>query len=454
MGIHPLLREPWAITAEGMAVAVAIASRDEFLSGARLEALAAREGKPLANTRSVTVRDGVGIIPIQGTMFRHADLMSSISGGVSYATIRTDLQRALDDSSITAILLDVDSPGGEVNGCSELASAIRAACTLKPVAAYVGGLGCSAAYWIASAADNVSCSSTAQLGSIGIVASYTDTSKADATAGKKTVQIVSSQSPDKNVDPSTDDGARLVQEKLDSVASVFIGDVARHRGADPKTVARAYGRGGVLVGADAVAVGMADDVSNFEAALAAVSKRGAAAQQRKNLMGQEVEQLAAYAAFERDVMVALGAKDRGSALGAIAGLRLAQDEAVKAKAELESLKKATTEAEFKRLCAAATTEQRLPPAKLASVEAMYAKHGLEAAKAMLDLLPTVVTGAAAEPKPVVAAVPTAGAPMASQFTAAELQIARQMTGGDPTALEPYLVKLAKYKQERAASAAR
>lgn len=442
-----------------MAVAVAVASRGDLFGEARDKALAAREGRPLANTRSVTTRDGVAEIPITGTMFRHADLLSAISGGVSYATLRKDLQAALDDSSVAAILLNVDSPGGEVNGCAELADAIYTARSVKPIAAYVGGSGCSAAYWLASAAERVYCASTSQLGSIGTCASYVDSSKADEASGKRTIQIKSTQSPDKNVDPSTDRGAALAQQRLDAVAEVFIGDVARFRGVDAKTVARDFGRGGVLIGADAVRVGMADAVGNYESALADMAKRGAAAKHTEMFMAQEQERLAALAAFERDAFVALGAKNAGEALGIIAALQVVSNEAASTKADLVALKKSTVDAEAKRLCDDAAKEGRLPPAKRAEVDGLYAKYGIDAVKATLSLLPVVAQSASEGPKPVAEnaapADPAAkGAALLAQFSATELKIARQMTGGDAAALEPYLIKLAKFKQERAAGAAR
>lgn len=450
MGINPLLREPWAITAEGMAVAVAIASRDDVFADARQQALAARDGRPLANTRAVTVRDGVAEIPLQGTMFRHADLLSAISGGVSYATLRKDLQTALEDPSVTAIMFNVDSPGGEVNGCAELAEAIYAARAVKPIGAYVGGQGCSAAYWLASAADKIYCASTAQLGSIGICATFTDDSKAQEAAGKKTVQIVSTQSPDKNVDPTTDAGRVLTQSRLDAVAQVFIGDVARHRGVTDAKVATKFGRGGVLIGAEAVQAGMADEVTNYESALADMAKRGAAAKQRETLMGQEQEQLAAFAAFEREVFSALGVKDRAGALGSIVALVATKADAERAVKDLAEFRKSTLDAECKRMLDDASTAGRLPPAKRGDIEAMYSKYGLDAVKATLSMLPVVAQTAAEAPRAPVVLQPVAGG-AGAEFSAQELEIAKAIVGPNPQALQDHLTKLREYKASRAAA---
>ena len=68
--------------------------------------------------------------------------------------------QALEDDSIQGIVLNIDSPGGQMNGTNELANMIFAARGTKPITAYVGGLGASGAYWIASAADEIAVDAT------------------------------------------------------------------------------------------------------------------------------------------------------------------------------------------------------------------------------------------------------------------------------------------------------
>jgi signal peptide peptidase SppA len=429
-----------------MEVAIAIGSRDEFCSDARERALAARGGKPLDNTRTVEMFGGVAAIPVQGTLFRHADLLSEISGGVSYATLRKDLQTALDDDSVQAIVLNVDSPGGEVNGMVELAAAIYEARSKKDVYAYVGGQGCSAAYLIASAAGKVVCSPTAMLGSIGVCTSFVDDSKAQEARGEKTVSIVSTRAPNKNVDPTTDRGRALVQDKLDAVEQVFIDAVAQYRGVAAQTVVKTFGQGGVRVGADAVSHGMADAVGSFESVLRDLSQRGAAAQTKRNFMAKEEE----LAAFERDVLVALGVKDRAAAMGAIIALQGSRAEAEQAKRDLATLKQSTVDAECKRMLDEATVAGRLPPAKRAEVEAMYGKYGLDVVKATLSVLPVVASSVGEGPRPVLA--PAAGGDV--EISAKEIEIAKNIVGSDPVALEKHLNSLREYKRARANGAGR
>lgn len=254
----------WAMDEQYLRAMLEIAGRDH---GPAIEALAARRDRPLENTRRTTVRDGIAIVPVTGPIFRYANLFTELSGATSVQVLSTDFNAALDDPQVRAVLLSIDSPGGEVNGIAELAAMIVQARGRKPVRAYVGGAGASGAYWLASAAQRIDVAPTALLGSIGVVASIRDTRAADEKAGVRTIEIVSSQSPDKRVDPANDEGRAKMQATIDRLASEFVQAVAAQRGVTVDKVLSDFGRGGVLVGADAVKAGMADGVSSLEQVL-------------------------------------------------------------------------------------------------------------------------------------------------------------------------------------------
>lgn len=103
-----------------------------------IEALEAYRAKALEKADRATARDGVAILNVEGPLFRKANLMTELCGATSYETLRRDLQAAVDDNRIRAILLNVDSPGGEARGVGELASAVRAVRGVKPIVAYAG----------------------------------------------------------------------------------------------------------------------------------------------------------------------------------------------------------------------------------------------------------------------------------------------------------------------------
>src|SRR5690606_36269923 len=158
--------------------------------------------------------------------------------------LATDIQAALDNPYVKAIVLDFDTPGGVATSINELADQIAAGRSRKPIKAYVGGAAASAGYWLASASDEIIVSETALLGSIGVVMSCADTKERDAKAGVRQVESVSSQSPDKRVDPASDEGRAKVQAMVDDLASVFVAAVAKNRSVTADAVLADFGRGG------------------------------------------------------------------------------------------------------------------------------------------------------------------------------------------------------------------
>lgn len=263
---------PWAIQEEWLSTILEIAARE---NNEEPEALEAKLGRPLDNTRTVRIRDGVAIIPVTGPIFRRANWFTRISGATSTDIIARDFNEALENRSVQSIVFDVDSPGGEAFGIGELADMIYAARGQKPMTAYVGGLGASAAYWLASACDEVVCNDGAMLGSIGVVMVSRDTRDRDAKAGVRDIEFVSSQSPNKRPDPLTETGRDQIQAIVDEMAAVFIGAVARNRDVTTKAVVEKFGRGGVLVGAAAVKAGLADRIGSLEGTIQDLSTRDA-----------------------------------------------------------------------------------------------------------------------------------------------------------------------------------
>jgi signal peptide peptidase SppA len=262
--------QPWAITPDALRTLLTIADR-----GGDIEALQRKAGDRLANTRQVTIRsNGVAVVPITGTIFRYANLLTDISGATSTQVLATDITTALDNPAVRAIVLDINSPGGQAEGIAELARAINAGTARKPITAYIGGTGASAAYWLAAAATEIVVDRTALVGSIGVVAAVRDERQKDERAGVRKAEIVSSASPKKRLDPFSEEGASEMQKVVDALASVFIVDVAAYRGVGISTVKDNFGQGGVLVGQAAVAAGMVDRLGDLESTIARLGTGG------------------------------------------------------------------------------------------------------------------------------------------------------------------------------------
>lgn len=281
---------PWLVTEPALRHMLAIAMRqdlDQSLAeamraerDARPSAVATRQGDPLDGTRTVTMRDGVAIVRITGPIFRYANLFTRVSGATSTETLALDIQRAIDDPRVNAILLSIDSPGGEATGISELADIIFAARDKKPIWAYAEGLIASAAYWIGSAASKLVIDATAAAGSIGVVVAVSN----PAAKTAEEIEIVSTNAPNKRPDVSTDAGRAEYQRLVDAIETVFIDTVARNRAVTRSRVIRDFGQGGLRVGADAVKARMADAVDSFEATLDELVTAGLAHRQSQRRM--------------------------------------------------------------------------------------------------------------------------------------------------------------------------
>lgn len=271
--LDAVVSSPWAITEAGLHRVLAVASRLTISP----EALQERAGEPLDNTHTVTVRDGVATIPLRGVMAQRGGMFSAISGATSYSTVARDLHAALEDPAVSAILLSIDSPGGEVAGCHELWAQLLAARGTKPIEAYIGGDGASAAYWLACAADRVHASETAVVGCLGVRMSAVDDTRAMRRAGYERIEIVSSQTPAKAMDPTIPEGRVRVQRMVDDLATVFLASVATARGVSVDTVRAEYGGGDVFVGRAALERGLIDALGTEESVHAALVARAAAA---------------------------------------------------------------------------------------------------------------------------------------------------------------------------------
>ncbi len=246
--------EPWAITETALNNILTIASRQNE----SIEVMSAKLGRELDNSYVTEIREGAAVIPVVGPLFRYANIFTAISGASSYEILAKDFTSALENPDVHSIILDIDSPGGEVNGCAEFASMIFEARGKKPIIAYASGDAASGAYWIASACDQIIASETSMLGSIGVVAVYR------GSKDESVLEIVSSQSPYKRLDPSSKDGKSRLQSRIDDLATVFIESIAKHRGVDPPTVIKDFGGGDVFIGKNAINSGLADDIGSLE----------------------------------------------------------------------------------------------------------------------------------------------------------------------------------------------
>ncbi len=219
-------------------------------------------------TRPLSPATGkVAVIPIHGTLVRRTSGLEAVSGLASYTSIAAQLDAALASPEVAAILLDVDSPGGESGGVFDLADRIRAGVQVKPVWAVANDMAFSAAYALASAASRVFVARTGGVGSIGVIAMHIDQSVKDAKDGVRYAAVFAGERKnDLNPhEPISDEAHAVLKAEVDRVYDLFVETVARHRGLDADAV-RAT-EAGLFFGPDAVAAGLADAVGGFDDAL-------------------------------------------------------------------------------------------------------------------------------------------------------------------------------------------
>jgi ClpP class serine protease len=276
--LQAIRSQPWAIDPTWLGAIESIAERAvgnalvaEIAQDGhqdRYPAALAAMGSRLEGTRKATVRNGVACLPLMGPIFPRASLLTELSGATSLDVLAADLRAIQSMEAVRTVLLVVDSPGGMVTSVHEFAQMI--ASSTKSVVAHVSGLGCSAAYWIASQAGEIVIDPTGMVGSVGVVTSGSYQETADAN-GRREVTITSSNAVNKRPDLSTDEGKAVVRATLDAIEATFLSAVAAGRGVSVTTVRTDFGAGGERVGASAVQAGMADRVDTLTATLSRLS---------------------------------------------------------------------------------------------------------------------------------------------------------------------------------------
>ena len=258
-----LMNTPWAIMPDKFAAI------REF-AAARIRdghADAAAGDKPQQRTdKGYTLVDGVAVIPIDGVIAKRMNMFMRFSGGTSSELVARDLHQALADPAVASIVLHIDSPGGTVDGTADLAGAVFDARGRKPIVALSDGLMASAAYWIGSAADKVfTTGETTAVGSIGVVAAHLDVSGLENRLGLKTTEVYAGKYKRiaSNYAPLTDEGRQTIQGQVDYLYSVFVGAIAKHRGASEDTVLKDMADGRVFIGSQAIRAGLVDGVASL-----------------------------------------------------------------------------------------------------------------------------------------------------------------------------------------------
>jgi capsid assembly protease len=207
--------------------------------------------------------NGRAVIPLTGTLVDRGAWFDE----TAYEQFSLSFLQAMDDESVAEVLLYVNSPGGMCSGCPETADLVLKSRGRKPITAIaVNGMACSAAYWVASAADKLYATRGAMVGSIGVIMVHSEMSKLEERIGVKTTILRRPESkgignPYEPLDE--EDAATLYRTMIDPTYRQFIESVAKSRNVSQETVLSQFGRGLAIMPQDALRAGMIDGIVDW-----------------------------------------------------------------------------------------------------------------------------------------------------------------------------------------------
>lgn len=197
----------------------------------------------------------VVVIPIMGAMSRYGDMCSWGSEDIT-----NWIMEANQDTSVSSIVLEINSPGGQVDGTQLLGDVVRR--SKKPVVAWVAGMAASAAYWVASQAREIMMESetTSEVGSIGVLAVHIDATAMLEKEGYKVTIVRADGSPDKalfnSYEPLSEEIVNSAKTSLNLIRTTFVKTVQSGR---PQIDSSVF-TGKMYPGKDAIKLGMADRI--------------------------------------------------------------------------------------------------------------------------------------------------------------------------------------------------
>lgn len=251
-----IFEQPWAITPGGLETIADIVDR-HVQGNVSAELLAEITKTPPRTRGKMDVREDVAIVPIQGPLIRKATWFSKMSGATSYEEIRANLEAAAGNDKVRVIVMDVDSPGGEVTGAQDTAELISSIAqeSDKLVCAYCDGCMASGAYWLGSQANEVITSQDAIVGSIGVIMKILDASRAERNEGYDMTVLRTGEQKAVGVGPITERQMAPLRDLMDQAFKTFVASVELGR---DRKLSDDVLTGRVFVGEQAISEGLVD----------------------------------------------------------------------------------------------------------------------------------------------------------------------------------------------------
>ena len=246
-------------------------------TGVRMEEFPPRFREVVVQRGARTISDRIALITMRGL------ISSSIPGTVSDSMVedmRTALQQASDDNHVKAIVLEIDSPGGEVTASDQIYNAVTRARARKPVVIYMDSLAASGGYYIACGGKFLMANETTITGSIGVIIQTLNYEQLFNKIGLTSVVFKSGKFKDilNGARPMTPEERELIQSFVMQTYDKFLGVVARERGVAADTLRNTIADGRILSGKDALNNKLIDGLGQLEDAFAKAKQLGGAPQ--------------------------------------------------------------------------------------------------------------------------------------------------------------------------------
>ncbi len=234
-----------------------------------------------ATPTSAHIVDGVAVVNLTGPLMKADDWLTGWLGGTSTHAAARATTSAASDKSVRAIVFNVDSPGGTVDGLAELGDTIAAATKVKRTVAQVNGMAASAAYYAASQAGTINAGRMDMVGSIGTILPLYDFSKAFEAEGVEAVPIESGpfKSAGMMGTEITKEQRAHFQSLVDSHFADFTKAVSTGRSMSAGDV-RKLADGRMFMARDAKGNGLIDRIQAMDQTLASLAPKGASRRTR------------------------------------------------------------------------------------------------------------------------------------------------------------------------------
>jgi protease-4 len=225
------------------------------------------------------IGEKVAVVRVTGTISSGQSPGGLFEAGAGAETVGEQLRDAARDSSVRAILLRINSPGGSAAGSQEAYAAVERARQKKPVVVSMGDVAASGGYYIASAADRIVADRATITASIGVVSGMLPLRGLLEKIGIEPQVVASGKHKAMGAfDPLTPEQRRLVQELVSTLHEEFLSDVLKGRKrVQPEldeTRIQEIADGRVVSGLQAKELGLVDELGGFHDALLLAGRLG------------------------------------------------------------------------------------------------------------------------------------------------------------------------------------